>query len=196
MTRAVAQSANHQWNREARVLDIAFSPETPKSPEFLRMILRFGDSDTQFVAVIYPDKEKYWIRRGEISRYSLPDVENGGLSQLIDEMVAQNPHVTDQEIAAHVKVNVERWPIEPNVLYDALKKLKSVRISPVLADRICVDACPEFEYWYGDGQESVHYTIVGDSKNAPQDELVQWMIKFRKHELEKLNTGTAESKQP
>lgn len=165
---------------EACVLDIAFSRDATTSSYLERIVLRFGDSDTQLVAVVYPDKEKYWIRKGEIIRYTLADAENGTLSQLVDKMVAQNPHITDEEIAAQIKVNVERWPIEPKVLYDALKKLADIRISPLLTDRICVDECPEFEYSYVDGQESVHYTIVGDGKDAPQDQLVQWMFWFRK----------------
>lgn len=147
-TRTAAQGTNRYRDVEARVLDIALSQDATTSSYLQRMVLRFGDSDTQLVAIVYPDKEKYWIRRGEIIRYTLAHAENGTLSQLIEKMVAQNPDVKDEEIAAQIKVNVKRWPIEPKVLYGALKKLKDIRISPLLTDRICVDECPEFGYWY------------------------------------------------
>ena len=178
-TKAKAQPGDRSMNTEARVLDLIFPLDVTPKPYFLKMILRFSDSDTQVVVVVYPDEEKYWVKRCEIIRYSLAGMGDGELSQLISTMEAENPKVKDQEIAAKVKVRVTRSPVAPEALNHALVELRAVRISPLLADRVCVDQCPEFEYWYDNWQESVHYTLVGDVKSAPQDDLVQWMVKFK-----------------
>jgi hypothetical protein len=94
-------------------------------------------------------------------------------------MVAQKPDVTDREIAATLKVNVTRSPVEYDALVRALKSLKSVRISPILRSVVAVDECSQYEYWYDAGQESVHYTLTCPFKNDSEDQLVKWMIGFR-----------------
>ncbi len=104
---------------------------------------------------------------------------DGELSVLISKMAAQNPRVTDQEIAAKVRVNVTRSPMEREALEPYLADLDKIRISPILESRVCVDYCPEYEYWYDTWQESIHYVIAGDSMSSAQDQLVRWMIKFR-----------------
>jgi hypothetical protein len=176
---ATATAQPGDRDMKARVLDLVFPLDVAPNLYFLKLIMRFGDSDTQLVAVVYPDKDKYWVRRCEITSYALDGMGMGQLDQLISRTIAKNPNVKDQEIAAKLKVKVSRSSIAPEALYRALDELKTVRISPVLADRVAVDEYSEFEYWYDGGQESVHYTLTGPSKDDPQDQLVQWMIKFR-----------------
>jgi hypothetical protein len=174
-----AQPGDRHLDMKARVLSLVFPLDVAPKPYFLKMILRFGDSDTQLVVVVYPDKEKYWVRRCEIASYALAGLGKGQLSQLISRMVAENPKVTDQEIAAKLKVEVSRSSIEPEALSRALNDLKDIRIPPILTDRVAVDEFSDYEYWCDNWQESVQYTITGPFKDTPQDELVQWMIKFR-----------------
>lgn len=81
-------------------------------------------------------------------RYTLAGMSNGELSQLISKMVAENPDVKDQEIAAKLKVNISRSSIDHEALNRAFNELKAVRISPILAERIAVDEYSEYEYWY------------------------------------------------
>jgi len=166
-------------NMGARVLDLVFPSDFASEPYFEKLILRFGDSDTQLVILVYSN---YPVRPGgnsEMIRYSLASMRGGDLSGLISKMVAENPDVTAQDIAAKLKVDVTRSSIESKVLDRALKKLKSLRISPILETGICVDECPVYEYWYDDGQDSVHYVIRGDVGKSPQQELLQRMITFR-----------------
>jgi hypothetical protein len=177
--KATAEPGDRYLNMKARVLDILFPLDVAPKPYFLRMILRFGDTDTQLVVVVYPDKEKYWLRRCEITQYALPGIGKNRLSQLIPRMVAENPDVKDQEIAAKLKVDVSHSSIDPEAFNRALDDLKPVRISPVLASRIAVDESSEYGFWYDTWHECVHYTITGPFKDSPQDELVQWMIRFR-----------------
>jgi hypothetical protein len=190
---AVAQPKDRHLDMKARVLDILFPMDVAPKSYFLKMTLRFGDSDTQLVVVIYPDKGKYWVRRCEITRYALAGMGEGQLSQLISRMVAENPDVREQEIAAKLKVEVTRSPIDYEALDRALKDLKAVRISPILASRVAVDEYSEYEYWYDGGQESVHYVITGPFKGDPQDQLVQWMIRFRANLPEMLKTPAVQN---
>ena len=178
-TTATAQTGDRYMDMRARVLDLVFPLDFASEPYLQKLILRFGDSDTQLVVLVYPVYPVHPGGRSEIIRYSLAGMGDGDLSQLISKMVAENPDLKPQEIAAKLKVNITRSPIEYRALDHALKDLKAIRISPILKTRIAVDEYSEYEYWYDDGQESVHYTITGPSKDAPQDRLVQWMIKFR-----------------
>ena len=184
-----AQPGDRELDMKARVLDVLFPLNVAQKPYFLKMILRFGDSDTQLVVVVYPDKDKYWIKRYEMISYSLSNMKKGGLSDLVSEMVAEKSDVTAEEIAAKVKVVADRSPINPGVLGNACDELKTVRVSPVLASRVSVDGTNEFDFWYDQWQESVHYTLNGPFRDKPQDELVQWMIKFRAGIPNLLKTG-------
>jgi TonB family protein len=176
---AAAQPGDRRLDTNARVLDNLFPLEVEQNPYFLKLILRFGDSDEQVVVVIYPDKEKYWVRRCEVTKYSLDGRDNKSLSQIVSKMIAQYPDVTPQEIAAKLRLKVSRSSIAPEALNPALDELKTIRIPPVLADRVAVDEYSEYEYWYDNWQESVHYSLVGDSGREPQDRLWRWMVKFR-----------------
>lgn len=170
---ASAQPGDRHLDMKARVLGILFPLDVKSAPYFSKMILRFGDSDTQLVVVIYPGG------KSELIRYSLAGVSSGKLSQLISKMVAENPDMTDWEIAARLKVDVSRSPIEPEALEHALDELKAIRISPILESRVAVDAYSEYEFWYDTWQESVRYAITGPGGDAAQVKLVQWMVKFR-----------------
>ena len=176
---------------KARVLDVLFPGDVEPKAYFEKMTLRFGDSDTQLVVVVYSDKEKYWIRRYEVISYTLPGLKEGQLSEMISRMAAENPNVKAEEIAAKVKVEVSRSPIEQEALKRAFDELKKVRISPLLGSRIAVDEYSEYEYWYDGGQESVHYKITAPFKGDPQDELVQWMIRFRSNLPKLLKSSSA-----
>lgn len=186
---AMAQPGDRYLVMKARVLDILFPSEVSQKPYFLKMVLRFSDSDTQLVVVVYPDKEKYWVRKCEITKYSLAGMRTNQLSQLVAKMIADNPNVDEKEIAAKLKVDISRSSIDPDALNRVLDELKTVRISPILADRVAVDNYSEYEYWYDNWQESVHYTIVGPFHDSSQDQLVQWMIRFREAVPELLKVG-------
>lgn len=175
----VRAEARDRYLDKARVLDILFPLDVEPKASLEMMILRFGDSDTQLVVVVYPDKDKYWIRRYDVISYTLRGMKEGQLSEMISKMGAENPSITAEEIAAKIKVDVARSPIDSDLLKRAFDELKGVRISPLLGNRVAVDEYSEYQYWYSGGQESVHYTITGPFKGDPQDKLVQWMIKFR-----------------
>lgn len=178
---AMAQSESRYRDTYARVLDLLFPLDVAPDSYQTELALRFGDSDTQFVLLIYPVYPVHPGGRAEVVRYSLASKNDGELSQLISKMTSENPNVKDQEIAAKVKVNISRSPIDYEALNRSLKELRSIRISPLLSSRIAVDAYSDYEYWYDSGQESVHYTITGPFKSDPQDKLVQWMIRFREN---------------
>jgi hypothetical protein len=176
---ASAQPGDRYLDMKARVLEILFPLDVTPKPYFQKMVLRFSDSETQLVVVVYPDKDKYWIRKCEITGYGLDGMGKDGLSQFISKMVAENPNVKAQEIAARVKVNITRSSVPLEALDRPLDELKTIRISPVLADRVSVDEFSEYEFWYDNWQESVHYVITSPFGNDPQDQLGRWMTKFR-----------------
>jgi hypothetical protein len=185
---ATAQPGGRYLDMKARVLDILFPLDVAPKPYFLKMILRFGDSDTQLVVVVYPGG------KSEVIHYSLTGMSSGELSQLISKMVAENPNVKEQEIAAKLKVDVSRSPIEHQALNRALDELKAVRISPVLANRVAVDESSEYEFWYDTWQESVHYTITSPFHHDPQDQLGRWMVKFKANLPDLLKAAPSGSK--
>lgn len=162
-----------------RVLDLLFRSHAVTSPFISKMTLRFDDSDSQLVVLTYPVYPVHPGGRAEVVNYTITGMGSDNLSQFISKMAAQNPNVTDQEIAAKLKVEVKRSPIRYEVLGRFLDNLKAIRISPVLASRVAVDEFSGYEFWYNNGQESVHYKLVGPFKDDPQDKLVQWMIRFR-----------------
>jgi hypothetical protein len=184
-TVAIAQPEEGQRDMKARVLDILFPLEVTQEPCFEKLAMRFGDSDTQLVVLIYPS---YPVRPGgntEIIRYSLAGMDDGGLSELINKMVAQNPNVTDREIAAKLKVKIKRSPMKEDVRDRFLKELAAIRIPPVLQAWVALDDYPEYKYefWFDNGQGSIHYMIAGPNKDVPENQLVQWMIRFREKTL-------------
>jgi hypothetical protein len=113
------------------------------------------------------------------------------LSQFISKTAAQNPNVTDQEIAAKLQVKVKRSPIRYEALKRFLDELGGIRISPMSVGRVAVDEYSEYQFWYSNGQESVHYKVVGPFKDDPQDKLVQWMIRFRMVAPELMSAASA-----
>jgi hypothetical protein len=170
---ATAQPGGRYLNLKAEVLDLVFPLDVEPRPYLQKVILRFGDTDTQLTAVVYPGG------RAELIRYTLAGMEAGQLSQMIMRLTESNAAVTAEEIAGKLKVEVRRSPVNYQALSDALKKLQSIRISPILPGRIAVDDSSEYEFWHDTWQESVHYVINGPGTKAPVDELVGWMIRFR-----------------
>ncbi|HUK42796.1 MAG TPA: energy transducer TonB, partial [Candidatus Acidoferrales bacterium] len=162
-----------------RVLDLLFRSDTGTSPFLTKMTLRYGDSDSQLVVLTYL---AYPVRPGgqaEVISYTITGMGGDNLSQFISKMAAQNSSVTDQEIAAKLKVEVKRSPIRYEALERLLEDLRAMRVSPMLASRLAVDEFSEYQFWYNTWQESVHYVITGPFGNDPQDQLGRWMMKFR-----------------
>jgi hypothetical protein len=176
---------------KGRVLDFLFRSDAVTSPFLSKMTLRYGDSDSQLVVVTYPVYSVHPGGRAEVIRYTITGMGSYNLSQFISKMAAQNPNVTDQEIAAKLKVDVKRSPIRYEALSRFVDDLKAIRISPVLASRVAVDEYYEYEFWYNNGQESVHYKVAGPFKDDPQDKLVQWMIRFQTGVRELMNAASA-----
>ena len=168
---ASAQPGDRYLNIKARVLDLVFPLDVAPKPYLSKMILRYGDSDSQIVIVIYPGGKT------EIIRYTI----SGDLNGLISAMTSANPDVKEQEIAAKLKVKIRSSTISHEILNRALEELKTIHISPILESREAVDEVSEYEFWYDQWRECVHYTIMGPFKGTPQDKLVQWMVKFREN---------------
>ena len=174
-----------------RVLDLLFRSDAVTSPFLSKMTLRYGDSDSQLVVLTYPVYPVHPGGQAEVISYTVTGMGSDNLTQFISKMAAQNPSVTDQEIAAKLKVEVKRSPISYEALERFLEELKAMRISPMLENRVAVDEYSEYQFWYNNGQESVHYKVAGPFKDAPQDKLVHWMIRFRTGVPELLSTASA-----
>ncbi|HEY1204240.1 MAG: hypothetical protein ABSH46_01680 [Bryobacteraceae bacterium] len=158
-------------------MDLLFS--TDVKTYMTKLTLRFGDTCAQLVVFTYP----VWpVRPGgsaELVRYSLPG-GCGAFTELVEQMLAQNPKVTDEEIAAKAKVEVTRSPIDPEAFYRVRDRLKAVRISPVLHSFVSCDGGAEHEYLYDTSGESVHYVISSPPlRKTPEDNLARWMDVFR-----------------
>jgi len=174
-----------------RVLDLLFRSDAVSAPFFSKMTLRYGDSDSQLVVLTYPVYPVHPGGQAEVINYTITGMGSDNLSQFISKMAAQNPSVTDQEIVAKLKVKVKCSPISYEALKRFLDELEAIRISPMLASRVAVDEYSEYQFWYNNGQESVHYKVVGPFKDDPQDKLVQWMIRFRTGVPELISAASA-----
>jgi len=188
---AVGQSVGVPPDMKGNVLDRLFRSDAVTSPFLSKMTLRYGDSDSQLVVLTYPVYPIHPGGQAEVISYTITGMGSNNLSQFISKMAGQNPNVTDQEIAARLKVGVKRSPIGYEALRRFLDDLKAIRISPVLASRVAVDEYSEYEFWYNNGQESVHYKVAGPFKDDPQDKLVQWMIRFRAGVPELMSAASA-----
>jgi hypothetical protein len=155
------------------VLNLLFPLNVESKPYFAKFILRFHDTDTQLALIVYPGGTS------ELVSFSLGNTKRTDLFKLASEMLAQNPSVRDEEIAAKVRVETTRTAVEYKAVEPALNDLKSIRISPFFQTRIFVDEFSEYDYWYDSGQESVHYRIRGDSTGDAPDGLANWMARFR-----------------
>ena len=170
---AIAQPGDRHLVMKAQVLDALFTLNVEPKPYFLKMVLRFGDTDSQMTVVVYPG------RKSEMLRFRLAGLNRGDLERLVSKAVADNSQVKPGEIASTLNVDVIRSPIDYAAVNGAIEELKSIRISPVLASRVAVDQFSEYEFWYDTWQESVHYSLVGPFQSARQDELGKWMLRFR-----------------
>ena len=156
------------------VLNLLFPSNVESKPYYVKLILRFHDTDSQLALIVYPGGAC------ELVSFSLDNMKGTDLFKLVSEMLVKNPGVHDEEIAAKVKVHTTRTAVDYKAVEPALNDLKSIRISPFFQTRVFVDEYSEYEYWFSSGQESVHYRICGSSsKSDAQDQLVHWMIKFR-----------------
>jgi hypothetical protein len=174
MTIVLPQRAKGQdaYVIEARVLDLVFPTNLPLGTHYIKLRMRFGDYPSQIVVWVYPGGQT------EITRYSLVGMDDAGLWQLITNMIAQNPNVTDQESVAKLKIDISRTRVEYKAVERMLGELKSARISPFLGTGAAVHA-HRYEFVFISGPESVQYTLMGGPFNRPQDQLLQWMLKFR-----------------
>lgn len=173
-TTAIAQTrGRNPLDVKGHVLDQLFPLDVTSKPYHVKLVLRFGDSDTQLIVLDYPGGES------ELVKQTLKSVSGEGLSQLISKLIAANPNLEDREIAAKIKVTTTRQPIEYKALSHALDELKAIRISPFLRTRVVCDEVSNYDFWFDTGEESVHYALYGPFRGDPQDLIVQWMIKFR-----------------
>lgn len=176
----VAQSSGDvPEDMKSRIYDILFRSDADTSFFFSKMTMRFDDSDSQLVALIYPAYPVHPGGQAEVISYTIIGMGNDNLSHFITKAVARNPNVTAEEIAAALRVEVKRSPVKSEILSRSFDDLRSIRVSPLLVSRVAVDEYSQYEFWYNTGQESVHYKLVGLFKKEPQDKLVQWMIRFR-----------------
>ncbi len=169
----VAQPGDRYLDIKAQVLDILFPLDVGPRPYLLKLVLRYGDSDTQYVVVLYPGQD------AEMVSYSLAGISSGEFANLISSMTAKDPKLKPEDIAAKLRVEVKRTRLDFKALSATVKDLEAIRVSPLPARNIAVDDYSSYEYWCDSWQEYVHYTITGGSKDSSQKQLLEWMIKFR-----------------
>jgi hypothetical protein len=185
-----AQPGDRYLDRKSRVLDLVFPLAVEPKPYIQKLVMRFGDSNSQLVLITYPGG------KDELLRYTLAGVGDEGLSNWLSKIVQENPGISDQAIAAKLQVVSTRAVVNYDKLHPLLNDLKAIRLSPILETRVALDECYEYEFWCDNWQESVHYTIMGPFKSDPQDRLVQWMIKFRDSSLGLLESAVPPNASP
>jgi hypothetical protein len=162
----------------ARALNIVFStipePQNRATP-FLTIVLRFEKPASQWVYVEYAQGQK------ELREYSIDQDP----TTIAAEVLRRNPKATDREIAAAMRVRAESHPIDTAKIESLKAELRALRLSPLLQTRIPSDEYHKYDVWVNSaGFDSVHYSLTGPfyhqvGGQAPTDDLVKWMDKFR-----------------
>jgi hypothetical protein len=122
---------------KARLLDVLFPLDVPQRPYFLKMVLRYHDENTQLVVVVYPDKERYWIRKCEITKYSLADGEKTQLAESLSRLTTETTDEEVRGIAAKIKVEVSSFTIAPGIAEQVSRRVESYS-DIACAGRSCV----------------------------------------------------------
>jgi hypothetical protein len=162
-----------------RVLDALFPLDVPQRPYLWKVTLRFGDSATQIVAVVYSNRLTNFETRCDLIRFSLDGLGPGELDAYIERMTRANPRIAARDIAGTLRVKRTTTPIEPSTLDSALAELRSLRLSPVLSGRMAVDNYAQYELWYETWQEMNHFQIISPVDDTGSGQLARWMVKFR-----------------
>jgi hypothetical protein len=184
-----AQRGRGYLETKGRVLDLVFPTDGDREPYYRKLVLRFEDSDSQITVLIH------YGGGAEVIRYSLKGLDDSKFSRLIMDMVDETSPITEQELAAKLKIDTIRSRVDEKAVKGALKELQALRISPVLATRRCVDGCSRYEFWDDTGQESVHYILCGRLNKYPADKLVQWMVNFRERLPSMIDSSAASNTQ-
>jgi hypothetical protein len=81
-------------------------------------------------------------------------------------------HVTEKQIPV-TPVQAQAW----------FADLKTLQLSPRLADEFCFDGCPFFSLGFDNRQDSVRYSVAYAEtippQHTPQAAIAQWMLKVR-----------------
>src|SRR5262245_14336132 len=103
---AFAQPGDRYLLMKSQVLDILFPLDVAPKPYVAKMVLRFGDSDSQLTVVLYPGK------KAEIVQFRLVDMAPGDLERAISKAVADDSRVTAGALAAKLRVDVTRRSVD------------------------------------------------------------------------------------
>ena len=120
--------------------------------------------------------------RGEVYQYRVREIDREAPSERISRAFMENRGATAAGIASRIRVDVTRTPIRAASFVRVLDELKTIQLSPLLANRICLDDYPMYEFWQQGDQESVYYALHRPSGNGlrddpwPQGRLGRWMI--------------------
>ena len=169
---ADAQPGRRRFDMRGQVFDLMFPIQVEGQPYFSKMILRFSDTRSQLMVLVYPG------RKAEIIRHRIAGTSDKEFDAILLNAF-RDKTITAQDIVGKLRVESSRVAIDYDLtLSPSLEELKSMRISPLLSSRAALDSFEQFEFWYDTWEESVHYSVVGPF-NDPHDELAKWMMKFR-----------------
>jgi hypothetical protein len=150
-----------------------------------RLTLRFGDTSTQVSLVVFPG------RRAELVQALAVGVNGEPLDRLIERTRSQK--LSAREISKMAKAEVSRTVMSYGVAKQALDELEAIRVRVAIGQRVSLDDHHNFQLWYDTWQEAVHFSLTGPYTSEPQDELVQWMLRFRTEVLPRLiSSGTTQ----
>jgi hypothetical protein len=179
------QPGGQDLNLRAKVLDLLFVDEVAQRPYLVKLALRFGDSDSETVLVIYPGG------KGDLISYDLGDLAKGKLSEAIERAYSEKTNITANEIAAQFRVRKRRTPIEYNRIKPLLSSLERIHVEASLPISFAMDDTPQYEYLYDNWQESIRLVINKPRVNSSDDELIRWMHLFRDETERILDNSTA-----
>lgn len=174
---------------KADLLDRLLPLEGASRPWFDKIVVRFSNPigdfgevprpDSQLVLFTYPvAPPAHETPECELVSYTVRSRSGGGLSTLIRRKLDLNPSVSADDIALAVVIDVQRRSISMKERDKIIRDLKRLRLSPVLATRICLDNCPRYDFWHDTGTEVVRYTLRGGHGTDSEGRLVAWMDGF------------------
>ena len=161
---------------QSRVFDLLFPRDVGTPLYFSKTTLRFSDSASQFVIILFGRA----TGKGEVYHYRVRETDRKVLSERIAKAFMDNRETTTAAtIASGIRVETMRTVINAAPFVRVLDELKAIQLSPLLENRVCLDECATYEFSHDTGQELVHYAInrpSGDSRDEwPHDKLGRWM---------------------
>ncbi len=140
-----------------------------------RLMLRFSQPMMEIIVV---------VKSGGAIEATCYRVESfAAAADLIKKANSGDGTITATQIAKTIHINQKNLKVTREQLRRWFDELRSMHLSPLLQDTVCLDSCPKFDFWYDTRQDSVRYSVYYAAVSPPihsqQEMIAEWMLRVR-----------------